>query len=366
MSSPVAVPTHVKALDGVRALAVLAVMLVHAGAPGFSWGGIGVDVFFVLSGFLITTLLLQEHANTGRIDLWAFLLRRARRLLPAYYLYLAVLCGVMLLLPDPGFAEEGGWNVGGYLLALWLHAINFVPQGGIWRHQILTVHLWSLALEQQYYLVWAPTLAAVLRHGRWVAAGTAALAALAALAYGAWPEGLLKDHMLFTRGFLLLVGSAVAAWGMTRPAVAARVAQAAGRWPLGVLLAALVVWGTTLSARPTPGGHDLALVVLSLALGLFIQQLWLGMAPVCVSRFLQRPSWVWMGQVSYGAYIYHEAVRVLVWAVLKPLMVSWPPALGFATRLGLYLALTFVLAGWSHRYWEQRFLRKSTTSRRAA
>ena len=79
------------ALDGVRALAVIAVLLFHAGVGGFSGGYLGVSVFFTLSGYLITSLLLNEHATTGRIDLAAFYSRRLRRLLPASALCLAVI-----------------------------------------------------------------------------------------------------------------------------------------------------------------------------------------------------------------------------------------------------------------------------------
>ena len=82
---------HVRSLDGVRAIAIIGVLLTHAGAPLFEAGWLGVDLFFALSGFLITTLLLEEHARVGAISYKDFLARRALRLMPAYLLYVAVM-----------------------------------------------------------------------------------------------------------------------------------------------------------------------------------------------------------------------------------------------------------------------------------
>ena len=104
MSSPPDRTTHVPALDGVRAVAVILVLLFHLGVPGFGGGYVGVDVFFVLSGFLITSLLLAEMQRSDRISLPAFWLRRARRLLPALVLVLLAVAAAAAL--DPSFIER--------------------------------------------------------------------------------------------------------------------------------------------------------------------------------------------------------------------------------------------------------------------
>src|SRR5205085_2211723 len=107
---PPALAAHARndSLDGLRALAVLAVMLVHVGAPGFPLGWFGVDLFFVLSGFLITTLLERELARTGGVDLNKFWTRRFLRLMPAYWLYAGAITILMLAGPAQNLTTHHG------------------------------------------------------------------------------------------------------------------------------------------------------------------------------------------------------------------------------------------------------------------
>src|SRR3954454_20985171 len=157
-----AAPSRVAGLDGVRAIAVTLVILFHL-SPGTTIGGyLGVDVFFVVSGFLITTLLLRERAETGRIRLGAFWSRRARRLLPALFVLVLVCC-------------SAAWAIGGDLLVgLGLQVLGAATFSSNWLLLAagssyfgdsvpeLFRNLWSLAVEEQFYLVWPLLLVLVL------------------------------------------------------------------------------------------------------------------------------------------------------------------------------------------------------------
>ena len=141
-------------LDGLRGLAVLAVIGYHAGFGWLHGGWIGVEVFFVVSGFLITSLLVEEREATGRVDLRQFYVRRARRLLPALGVMLAVVATVTLIAGSA--AERAGvrrdlpWALG--YLANWGQIVGDVPYFA--AEAPVLRHLWSLAIEEQFYLVW--------------------------------------------------------------------------------------------------------------------------------------------------------------------------------------------------------------------
>lgn len=144
---------HRPEIDGLRAIAVLPVILFHARLPGFSGGFVGVDIFFVISGFLITSLILEEMAR-GDFSLRRFYERRARRILPALYLVLAVSMPFALALMWPDELRE----FGRYLVAviffvsnirLWLSTDYFSPDAAL--NPLL--HTWSLGVEEQFYML---------------------------------------------------------------------------------------------------------------------------------------------------------------------------------------------------------------------
>jgi peptidoglycan/LPS O-acetylase OafA/YrhL len=148
-------PGHVRALDGMRAIAVLLVLLFHLRIPWFRAGFLGVDVFFVLSGFLITSLLLEEIRRTGRVSLPEFWARRARRLLPAVVLVLLVLSLTTSMTTT--YTERP--SVRGDLLATTGYVANwrlistssYFADTGV---DSPVEHTWSLAIEEQFYLAW--------------------------------------------------------------------------------------------------------------------------------------------------------------------------------------------------------------------
>ncbi len=348
---------HRNALDGLRALAIVGVMFVHAGVPGFKSGWVGVDLFFVLSGFLITTLLAMESSATGAIAYAPFMARRALRLMPAYLLYATFITVLIWYWPGSVRSENGGWNAAGLTAALWGYAINFVPQGGVWNGQDLTIHLWSLAVEQQYYLVWPVVFLAL--HGRPKALRAVAviLAVAVTASFVAAPDGLYKNAMLFTRGFSLVVASALALWVFHRPRL---VSHARFNQFVDAIGGALLVGLAVFPYKPGWSENLTRSVFIPLLVPVFafwIARLWSVQGASALRRFLQRPALVYVGKISYGIYLYHEAIRVAVWYLMKPIMSGWPASLGFVVRLAVYLLASFALAALSYEFFEKRFLR---------
>jgi len=171
-------------IEGLRGLAVLPVLLYHAAVPGFAGGYVGVDVFFVLSGYLITHLLVRELGATGDVSLAGFYARRSRRILPAAALVLvATLVGSALLLPPirmPGVAVDGLWA------ALFSANIRFAIQATDYlqadRVPSPLLHYWSLGVEEQFYLLWPALLLIVARRRPAVARRAGLLAAAVVVA----------------------------------------------------------------------------------------------------------------------------------------------------------------------------------------
>ncbi len=159
------------ALDGVRALAVVAVLLFHGGVSWLTGGYLGVSVFFTLSGFLITTLLVRETATSGRVDAGRFYARRARRLLPASLVCIAAVC----VLAAAG-AFKGVSGLRRDVLGALLQVFNWVKLGSGQSYADLTTaasglrhpldHYWSLSIEEQFYWVWPVAVLGLVRLSR--------------------------------------------------------------------------------------------------------------------------------------------------------------------------------------------------------
>src|SRR5215213_5820899 len=164
-SVPISRVPYLPGLDGMRALAVIAVMIYHANSAWLSGGFLGVEVFFVISGYLITLLLMAEREQTGRVDLVAFWSRRARRLLPALFLMLFLLLSYSMI-----FKSSVLGKLRGDLIAAITYVSNWyqiwVGQGYTASNDFVPLrHLWSLAVEEQFYLVWPIAMMLMLRGG---------------------------------------------------------------------------------------------------------------------------------------------------------------------------------------------------------
>jgi peptidoglycan/LPS O-acetylase OafA/YrhL len=318
----VAPDSRLRPLDGVRALAVLAVLATHAGIPFLPGGFVGVDVFFVLSGFLITSLLFDERVVTGRIDLGGFWTRRARRLLPAaLVMIVAVLAARPLFVPD----SVAGLRGDAITAALWSGNWRWALQGTDYFAQGVTPsplqHTWSLAVEEQFYLVWPLLIVAcrAVRRRRLLALSLAGVIA-SALATYVLASVASPGRVYFgtdTRAQELLVGAALAAllaptWRWrSAPPHGRRSPQSAARAPLPLLLsacglAALTAIATTADGAPSEF-RDGLLLGTSLAAAALVAGVVLDSGQP-LARLLSTRLLVGIGRISYGLYLWHWPV----------------------------------------------------------
>jgi len=310
---------HLPALDGVRAIAVLGVMAYHLHLAG--GGYLGVDLFFVLSGFLITSLLLEEWSTAGVIKLRAFWARRARRLLPALILVvLAVLAYAVLHVNAPHGADPGYSLSRLNSVALWtlLYIANWHV---IYIDQALSPlqHTWSLGIEEQFYLIWPLVVIVLLRMSgvRWRRAGLwlcvigACLSAfeMGLLFHAGYPGRLRSYTGTDTRAFTLLAGAALAFVSANRPQPGARVRailHVAG--PLSaVTLVGLWLAQGRVNVFSTSGMFHGGFQVCAVLAMLLIADARL-LNPGLLGWVLSLRPVRWVGTISYGLYLWHVPI----------------------------------------------------------
>ncbi len=334
------------ALDGLRALAVVAVVAYHANAAWLPAGFLGVDIFFVISGFLITTLLLREQAEQGTLALGRFWLRRATRLLPALLLMLG-LTAVYLLAFAP--AQLAGFLADARFAPLFISNWDFVWRDISYFEQArpsLAVHLWSLAVEEQFYLVWPPLALVILRFaGRRYLAYLAALAAIASAAWMAylyvpWGDVSRLYYGTDTHLFGVAVGSLLGCACFGRQPLLSthiRLHTALSAMALLTLIATMALiheWDGLLYR----GGY----LSIALITGLLVV---LASGPEQpVTKLLSLAPLRWVGQRSYAIYLWHWPLLLIGW----PQSIALPAAADIAVRL----LLVFALAAWSAQFVE--------------
>jgi peptidoglycan/LPS O-acetylase OafA/YrhL len=305
-------------LDGLRAVAVYLVVLFHAGQSWFHGGYVGVDVFFVLSGFLVTQLLLRDLATQGSIRLGRFYARRFRRLLPAAFVVLIVTAMVFSAIATPIEVFD---SIGSFKAAF-LYSTNwyFIHQATGYFGADLTanpvLHFWSLAVEEQFYLVWPLALGSAfaltrrlgrVRQARVIQVGIAVLALASAL----WALSLRSSdptrayYGTDTRAYELLAGALLA----LAPSLTAR-ARRAGRAPqiagtLGLILLVFVA-SSAVHLGPIPRGVAATLVTCVVLIA--IEAANGGAARRTLST---RPA-VYLGKISYGTYLWHWLVVIVI------------------------------------------------------
>lgn len=324
-------------IQGLRAIAVLMVVLYHAKLFGLSGGFIGVDVFFVLSGYLITALLVDEAHRNGRISLPVFWARRIRRLLPASWLVIvaSVVAAYLLLWPlERASFWRDGVAASAYVINLWLGVIGTDYLDG--GDPSLFQHYWSLAVEEQFYLIWPiiVTLLVARRHlVRFVVPGLIAVSFLLCLYFTA-AEQPIAFFMPFTRAWEFLAGAALA-WatrgrGLSLPRSAINTIALASMVTL-VGSAVLVAATTTF-----PGATSLLPVLATCGLlaskgGIFFRPLSTGPAQ-------------YLGNISYSLYLWHWPILFIARAKLGDDLSPW-------VALAL-VAVSVVLADGTYRFVE--------------
>ena len=360
---------YLPGLDGVRALAVIGVLLYHADLSWIPGGFLGVDVFFVLSGFLITSLILEEFDRSGRVDFRKFYLGRARRLLPALILVLVVVSLAAALVYQDAARQLASDVVASifYVNNWWYIAADQSYFEFIGRPPLLK-HLWSLAVEEQFYLVW-PAIA-FLAMRRFARKGVFAVAATLAILSTIWMLQLavangFPDFADPSRAYFgtdshsmgLLIGAAMATFwrpGRMRrslPTGASVIITAIG---IAALLA--VIWFFVFVGEFTPwlyrGGFlGLALIVATLIAAASHPGVGLGKA-------MGTQPWRYIGQRSYGLYLWH-------WPVFMATRPGLDLPLDGVPLLILRLGLTVGIAELSFRFVEMP-IRRGVIQRYAA
>jgi peptidoglycan/LPS O-acetylase OafA/YrhL len=336
-------------IEGLRAIAVLAVLAYHARIPGISGGYIGVDVFFVVSGFLISGLIVRELQATGTVDLATFYARRARRLLPAALVVIAATVVASAILLPP--LRVGDVALDGAASALYVGNIRYAAQATDYLQAELDpsplLHFWSLGVEEQFYLVWPALLLLVAgRHPN--GHGTAlrriaivvSLIAIGSLVLSVLltpTDAPLAFFILPTRAWELAVGAGLVLAATRLQRLPAPLASAFVLAGLGAIAISAVAYDLTTPFPGTAAILPVAGAALIIAGGMRTPH-----GPL--SRTLSIAPMRWIGGISYSLYLWHWPLLVL------PAATIGAPLPGVA-RLAL-VAATFVLAAASKRWIE--------------
>ena len=376
---------HLPGLDGLRALAVVAVMVYHANANWLHGGFLGVEVFFVISGYLITLLLVAEHERSGFVDLRQFWIRRFRRLLPALFVMLALLMVYLAV-----FKEQAQGRTRGDIIAGIAYVSNWFQ---IWVGAGYTAaedfaplrHLWSLAVEEQFYLVWPLVMLLILRRGRhrlpqvalWLFGVAVAIAALTAVlfvpgdidstctpgaSHGYWVIGerciSINDTLYLstiTRAGGLMLGAAFAmVWrpvAIMRGPMRDRARQLDVLALLGIVGLAYLSWSVHLAdpaetiltgSRFDPtlyrGGLFLTGICTLLVVAAVTHQ------RAMTGVLLGNPLFSWIGTRSYGLYLYHWPIYQIIRQEAGKVLSIW--------QFVLAMIVTAILTELSYRYVE--------------
>jgi peptidoglycan/LPS O-acetylase OafA/YrhL len=345
--------TYRPEIDGLRTLAVMPVILFHAGVQIFAGGFVGVDIFFVISGYLITSIILGELMR-GEFSLARFYERRARRILPPLFLVLLTCLPFAWWWLEPEALQSFAKSV----VAVPLFSSNFL----FWRESGYfdtaaelkpLLHTWTLAVEEQYYVFFPLFLMATwkLFSRRWIFAllVVATITSLVVAERGVLRESPAAFYLLHSRAWELLIGSLIAFYFSWRPRVShasGALAEWAGALGLGLITYAVFMFS---EATPFPGVNALVPTLGAALIILFASPAtWVG-------KLLCLKPMVGIGLISYSAYLWHQPI--FAFARHKSLL---PPSLPTMLALTL-LALLLAYASW--RYVERLFRARQTFDR---
>lgn len=320
---------HRPALDGLRTLAVYAVVAFHAGIVRFEGGYIGVDLFFVLSGFLVTNVLWTDLAQHGRLRLTRFYARRVRRLVPAALV--AILGAGLLMLLVSGVIFRGGLVNDARAAALWFANWHFIGESSDYFAADIDrspyLHYWSLSIEEQFYVAFPLILWGLAwlakRANQWllIPAGVAALAVISLGLQIALADNISRAYYgTDTRAYQLLVGALLALifvrMRQRRTALPPGTAAAAQATVFAALAAFVVLATNLFDFTPSIRGMLAALCSILLVGGLELS------GPSPLGRLFSLATMTWLGRISYGTYLWHWPIIVAL-RVLYPEMGAW-------------------------------------------
>jgi len=323
---------YLPALDGVRACAVLAVMMFHGGIPHMDGGFLGVDTFFVLSGFLITSLLIGEWRQALTIKLGAFWVRRARRLLPALLMMLLFVAFFASVIVPKG--TYGGLRLDALATLLYVSNWHFILVNSNYFNETSAssplLHTWSLAVEEQFYVIWPLVVLGVLHFTRSLRA-LFALCCAAAIASALWMHHVYAGGLNTNRAYLgtdtrsqcLFIGCALAVGlvlltqrrheeGRLAKGELWRPESSTGRVLCGVLgvvgaAGAIALWVLTTSTSTFPYSGGFFLIGLSVASVILAA---VAAPHSVVPWLLSRAPLRYVGRISYGLYIWHWPIFI--------------------------------------------------------
>jgi len=344
-------------IDGLRAIAVIPVILFHAGLPVFSGGFIGVDVFFVISGYLITSIILSEMEQ-GTFSIANFYERRARRILPALFLVMLVSLPFawLLLLPSAmkSFSDS--------LIAVSMFSSNilFWHESGYWDSSSELkplLHTWSLAVEEQYYVFFPLFLMAMWRfRKRWMFGSFVLLAcvSLVLAQWGAYYSPTAAFYLLPTRGWELAIGAGLAFYFLYHDKLAiALLSNKLVNEAFGLLGLMMIVYSILVFNDKTPFPSVYTLIP-TVGTGLVIL---FSSSQTLVGRLLSTKVLVGVGLISYSAYLWHQPL----FAFERHRSFAEPSELSL---LGLaFLAIPLAYLTW--RFVERPFRNKSKINKKA-
>lgn len=333
-------------IDGLRAVAILPVMLFHAGFGLFQGGYVGVDVFFVISGFLITQTIAEEMAR-GQFTLTGFYERRARRILPALFVVLAVSLPLAYALSNPWeFRDYSASLLGVITFSINVLAAIYINYFGPSADYTPLLHIWSLAVEEQFYLVFPLVPMAFYRIGRARLSLLLLVVALASLAFAQWKTMQETEGLFYwssARAWELLIGALAALTPPRRLAPMTENALSA----LGLAAIAFAVLRFD-EATPVPGLWTLVPTLGAVLVICFAR------AGTLAHRLLSTRAAVFIGLISYSAYLWHQPVLVFARLGFGPLT---------APMAAVALGLTLVLAWASWAYVEAPFRKRGPQAR---
>jgi peptidoglycan/LPS O-acetylase OafA/YrhL len=331
-------------IDGLRAVAVLPVILFHAGFSLFSGGFVGVDVFFVISGYLITSILIAE-LEQGNFSITGFYERRARRILPALFVVMLACLPFAYLWMQPSQLKDFAQSL--VAVVFFSSNILFWFEDGYFSGAAELkplLHTWSLAVEEQYYLLFPIVLLALWRFGRqrvfWSVVAVSVLSLV--MAEWGWRNGTSANFYLApTRAWELLAGSICAFMTVGKAPRSSNALSAIG---LVMLIIAIFAYNEN---TPFPSVYALVPVVGTALILLFAAQ------GTWVARLLGLPGFVGIGLISYSAYLWHQPL--FAFARLRSLTEP-------SNVLMAALAASSLLLAWATWYWIEQAFRKRSNS----